>query len=128
MLDQVHANLLSKPPNDPDTYTLGSMGQHNIVMTYLLKRQIDPSQAAAVAEQIVFTFPLIKFSLLVGIGGNVPTKVRLGDVVVGGLPWCWLQRKGVEQWSGFSLTMVRIHSSQTSVATSLSLRPLIRAM
>ncbi|KAI2788013.1 hypothetical protein POX_f08396 [Penicillium oxalicum] len=58
------------------------MGQHNIVMTYLLKRQIDPSQAAAVAEQIVFTFPLIKFSLLVGIGGNVPTKVRLGDVVL----------------------------------------------
>lgn len=31
---------------------------------------------------MITTFSSIKFGLIVGIGGGIPTKVRLGDVVV----------------------------------------------
>ncbi|KAH7109236.1 hypothetical protein B0J13DRAFT_463009 [Dactylonectria estremocensis] len=81
MLDQRHADL-PKPPNDPNTYTLGSIGKHNIVIACLPKGKIGNNAAAAFAAQMVRTFPSIKVGLMVGIGGGIPPKVRLGDVVV----------------------------------------------
>ena len=81
MLDQRHNNL-PKPPNDPNTYTLGSIGKHNIVIACLPKGQIGNNSAANVATWMVSTFPSIKIGLMVGIGGGIPSKVRLGDVVV----------------------------------------------
>ncbi|KAJ4182613.1 hypothetical protein NW759_017119 [Fusarium solani] len=81
MLDQRHADL-QKPPNDPNTYTLGSIGKHNIVIACLPKGKIGNNAAAAFAAQMVRTFPSIKVGLMVGIGGGIPPKVRLGDVVV----------------------------------------------
>ncbi|KAL3487691.1 purine and uridine phosphorylase [Aspergillus germanicus] len=81
ILDEIHPKL-PKPPNDTNTYTLGSIGGHNIVITCLPKGQISNNSAANVAAQMVQTFPGIKFGLIVGIGGGVPPKVRLGDVVV----------------------------------------------
>ncbi|KAF3071792.1 Ankyrin-1 [Trichoderma lentiforme] len=81
MLDEVHESL-SKPPNDTNAYTLGSIGQHNIVIACLPKGYAGPNSAATVATQMVQTFPSIKIGLLVGIGGGIPPKVRLGDVVV----------------------------------------------
>ncbi|KAM0264877.1 hypothetical protein ACHAQJ_000393 [Trichoderma viride] len=94
MLDERHVSL-RKPPNDPNTYTLGSVGEHNIVIACLPKGQIGVSSAATVATQMISAFPSIKFGLMVGIGGGIPPKVRLGDVVVstpvGSFP-------GVVQW------------------------------
>ncbi|KAH7232462.1 hypothetical protein B0J15DRAFT_599313 [Fusarium solani] len=81
MLDQRHADL-QKPPNDPNTYTLGSISKHNIVIACLPKGKIGNNAAAAFAAQMVRTFPSIKVGLMVGIGGGIPPKVRLGDVVV----------------------------------------------
>lgn len=81
MLDQRHADL-PKPPNDHNTYTLGSIGKHNIVIACLPKGKLGTSSAATVAAQMVCTFPSIKIDLMVGIGGGIPLKVRLGDVVV----------------------------------------------
>lgn len=81
VLDQRHANL-PKQPNDPNTYTLGSIGKHNIVIACLPKGRLGTSSAATVATQMVCTFPSIKIGLMVGIGGGIPPKVRLGDVVV----------------------------------------------
>jgi nucleoside phosphorylase len=81
MLDQRHTGL-PKPPNDPNTYTLGSIGKHNIVIACLPKGQIGNNSAANVAAWMVSTFPSIKVGLMVGIGGGIPSKVRLGDVVV----------------------------------------------
>jgi nucleoside phosphorylase len=43
---------------------------------------IGNNSAAHVATQMINTFPSIKFGLMVGIGGGIPPKVRLGDVVV----------------------------------------------
>jgi nucleoside phosphorylase len=94
MLDRRHVGL-SKPPNDPNTYTLGSIGNHNIVIACLPKGQIGNNSAANVAAWLVSTFSSIKFGLMVGIGGGVPPKVRLGDVVVS-IPVG--QFPGVVQW------------------------------
>ncbi|KAL7935169.1 purine and uridine phosphorylase [Trichoderma chlorosporum] len=94
MLDQRHGSL-PKPANDSNTYTLGSIGKHNIVIACLPKGLIGTNSAATVAAQMISTFPSIRFGLMVGIGGGVPPKVRLGDVVVstpvGSFP-------GVVQW------------------------------
>lgn len=81
MLDMIHADLL-KPPDDPNTYTLGSINKHNIVIACLPEGGIGTNSAATVATWMIATFLAIKFGLMVGIGGGVPPKVRLGDVVV----------------------------------------------
>jgi nucleoside phosphorylase len=81
MLDQRHADLL-KPANDSNTYTLGSIGKHNIVIACLPKGQIGNNSAATVATRMISTFPSIKIGLMIGIGGGIPPKVRIGDVVV----------------------------------------------
>ncbi|KAF2220986.1 nucleoside phosphorylase domain-containing protein [Elsinoe ampelina] len=64
-------------------YTLGRIGNHNIVIATLSK--IGNNTAATVATQLVHEFPSIRFGLLVGIGGGLPSDkhdIRLGDVVV----------------------------------------------
>ncbi|KAI0456007.1 hypothetical protein F5B21DRAFT_168072 [Xylaria acuta] len=96
MLDQRHADLpVSRLPNDHNTYTLGSIGNHNIAIACLPKGKIGTVSAAAVATQMANSFPDIEFALMVGIGGGIPLKVRLGDVVVG-TPTD--QYPGVVQW------------------------------
>ncbi|KAF2187187.1 purine and uridine phosphorylase [Zopfia rhizophila CBS 207.26] len=81
MLDQIHPDL-PKPPNDHNTYTLGSIGEHNVVIACLPKGKYGNNSAATVATWMIGTFPSIKVGLMVGIGGGIPPKVRLGDVVV----------------------------------------------
>lgn len=94
MLDDRHPDL-PKPPIDQNAYTLGSIGDHNVVIACLPQGRIGTTPAATVANQMINTFPSIKFGLLVGIGGGIPPEVRLGDVVVSvpvnGYP-------GVVQW------------------------------
>lgn len=94
MLDIRH-NSLPRFPDDTNIYELGSMGSHNVVIACLPKGKYGTVPAATVANNLMRTFPAIKFGLMVGIGGGIPPKVRLGDVVisvpVGPLP-------GVVQW------------------------------
>ncbi|KAI3326496.1 hypothetical protein HD806DRAFT_551522 [Xylariaceae sp. AK1471] len=94
MLDQRHTDL-PRLRSDHNTYTLGSIGSHNIVVTCLPKGKIGTVHAATVATQMVNAFPSIKFGLMVGIGGGIPPKVRIGDIVVG-TPIG--QYSGVIQW------------------------------
>jgi nucleoside phosphorylase len=81
MLDRKHAPL-PKLPNDYNTYTLGSVGNHNVVITCLPKGRVGNNSSATVAALMISAFPSIKLGLMVGIGGGIPPKVRLGDVVV----------------------------------------------
>jgi nucleoside phosphorylase len=81
MLEETYAEL-PKPPQDPNAYTLGSVGKHNVVIACLPKGKTGTNSAATVAAYMTSTFPFIKFGLMVGIGGGIPPKVRLGDVVV----------------------------------------------
>ena len=84
MLDRVH-DCLPNRVNDENTYTLGSIGQHNIVIACLPTGGYGTNNAANVASNMYRSFPSISVRLVVGIGGGVPGKgdVRLGDVVVG---------------------------------------------
>jgi nucleoside phosphorylase len=94
MLDARHANL-PKPPTDPNAYTLGAIGDHNIVIACLPKGKYGTVSASVVASNMASTFPAIRFGLMVGIGGGIPPNVRLGDVVVS-VPVD--QSPGVVQW------------------------------
>ncbi|KAK3946844.1 nucleoside phosphorylase domain-containing protein [Pseudoneurospora amorphoporcata] len=66
ILDVEYKNDLPIPQDHYNTYTRGSIKKHNIKM--------------------LRTFPSIRFSLMVGIGGGIPNildyNVRLGDVVL----------------------------------------------
>jgi len=84
MLDEEHQGLPSNG-NDTNIYTLGCIGEHNVVLAGLPAGQTGTNSAAAVAMQMKSTFPALRFGLMVGIGGGVPSKdadIRLGDIVV----------------------------------------------
>ena len=70
---------------DSNTYTLGRMGWHNVVIACLPRGKIGNVSAASVASDMLRSFESIRFGLMVGIGGGAPTSdtdIRLGDVVV----------------------------------------------
>ncbi|KAL4945260.1 hypothetical protein BDV06DRAFT_45292 [Aspergillus oleicola] len=84
MLDEEHQQLLTDK-HDPNTYILGSLSGHNVVLAALPEGSQGTVSAATVAIHLGRTFPAIDLRLLVGIGGGVPSKehdIRLGDVVV----------------------------------------------
>ena len=84
MLDEIHPDLPTSS-NDQNTYVLGRIRAHNIVIACLPSGVYGTTSAATVANQMLFTFKSIRFGLMVGIGGGAPSKkadIRLGDVVV----------------------------------------------
>jgi nucleoside phosphorylase len=84
MLDNSHTSLPIRQ-NDHNTYTLGRIGEHNVVVTCLPSGVYGTTSATTVASQMLSTFRSIRFGLMVGIGGGAPSKesdIRLGDVVV----------------------------------------------
>lgn len=74
----------SVPQNDDNSYTLGRIGGHNVVIAVLPDGEYGLVSAANVAKDMVRSFPNIRVGLMVGIGGGVPTihDIRLGDIVV----------------------------------------------
>src|SRR5271156_4353693 len=83
MLDETYAKL-PKGKDDPNDYTFGRVGLHDIVIACLPAGSLGIGPAATVANNMKRSFP-IKFGLLVGIAGGVWSKkadIRLGDVVV----------------------------------------------
>src|SRR5271168_3683807 len=84
MLDE-HHNPLQQNSRDHNTYTLGRIGRHNVILACLPTGVMGTLSAARVANQMLQTFEGIRFGLMVGIGGGVPSEendIRLGDVVV----------------------------------------------
>src|SRR5271170_3163346 len=84
MLGEQHHDL-PQNSDDANTYTLGRIGDHNVVLACLPAGQTGTNSAAAVAMQMKSTFRAIRFGLMVGIGGGVPSAeadIRLGDIVV----------------------------------------------
>ncbi|PTB65479.1 purine and uridine phosphorylase [Trichoderma citrinoviride] len=79
MLDAEH-DPLPALDRDQNTYILGSIRDHNVVIACL--PEIGTNPAANLLTQMINTFPSIRFCLMVGIGGGVPPQVRLGDIVV----------------------------------------------
>ncbi|KAI9035569.1 uncharacterized protein KD926_003229 [Aspergillus affinis] len=83
-LDKRHDPPETLSPNDNNHYTLGEIRGHQIVIAVLPDGEYGTSSAACVARDMLHSFPNVRFGLMVGIGGGVPTKqdIRLGDIVV----------------------------------------------
>ena len=84
MLDDIHT-LPQIPRGDSNSYTLGEIAGHNLVIACLPAGHTGNNSAATVAAHLRCTFQAIRYSLMVGIGGGVPSHthdIRLGDVVV----------------------------------------------
>ncbi|KAL2841346.1 Pfs domain protein [Aspergillus pseudodeflectus] len=99
MLDEIYGNLQVQP-NDQNAYTLGRIGEHNVVIACLPSGQYGIASASTVAMQLLSSFQSVTIGLLVGIGGGIPLQevdVRLGDVVVG-LPSSSNTHGGVVQY------------------------------
>jgi nucleoside phosphorylase len=81
MLDEEH---LPHHGIDSSQYTLGCISNHNIVLSCLPAGQMGIGAAAFSAGQTLSKFRSIRFGLMVGVGGGVPSAedVRLGDVVI----------------------------------------------
>jgi nucleoside phosphorylase len=85
-LDETHPNLTYRPsPNDTNTYTLGKVSDHSVVIACLPDGSYGTSSAANVATNMLRSFPNVRIGLMVGIGGGAPSPghdIRLGDIVV----------------------------------------------
>ena len=86
MLDEKHEDVSRNDgDNDENVYCMGSIAGHNVVIVCLPAGHIGNNPATAVATQMRASFKGIRFGLMVGIGGGVPSMeadIRLGDVVV----------------------------------------------
>ncbi|KAF3150493.1 hypothetical protein TWF594_009137 [Orbilia oligospora] len=90
MLDEQHQQLPTNE-NDDNTYILGRVGKHNVVIAR--PAQYGTNSAANTAANMIRTFQSLRFVLMVGIGGGAPgppvsedsrgEDIRLGDIVVG---------------------------------------------
>jgi nucleoside phosphorylase len=83
MLDSTHERLKYQPHYDTNHYHLGSIGDHMVVITCL--PLVGKVPAATTASYMHATFPYLRFRLMVGIGGAIPSAeldIRLGDIAV----------------------------------------------
>ncbi|KAH6973707.1 hypothetical protein BKA56DRAFT_619914 [Ilyonectria sp. MPI-CAGE-AT-0026] len=75
-----------KASGDPNAYSTGSIGRHNVVLTHM--PGMGKGSAATVAAHCFNSFPNIKLAIVVGICGVVPfapesgDEIILGDVIV----------------------------------------------
>lgn len=84
VLDNEHERLF-QPREDQNTYVLGDIAGHNVVIACLPYGVIGTTSAAIVSSRMKSTYKNIRFGLLIGIGGGVPSTsddIRLGDIVV----------------------------------------------
>jgi nucleoside phosphorylase len=83
MLDE-HLASPPKDVKDENSYTLDRIGRHNVVLALLLRT--GKANAAMVAVNLHRSFPAVRFILMVGIRGGVPSPttndIQLGDVVI----------------------------------------------
>jgi nucleoside phosphorylase len=90
LLDEEH-DRLQPSEKDDNSYLLGRMGKHNVVIAFTGSGTYGPNAAAETVTNMIRTFHKILFGLMVGVGGGAskpphpedPLKdIRLGDIVV----------------------------------------------
>jgi nucleoside phosphorylase len=73
-----------KAPGDPNAYTTGRVGNHNVVLAHM--PGMGKGNAAGVAASFRSSFAGIKLGLVVGICGGVPIakseEIILGDIII----------------------------------------------
>ena len=114
MLDEKHDDL--PQARDHNAYILGKIGQHSVVLATM--PEAGESPAARVATQLANDFRSIRFGLLVGIGGGIPSRqhdIRLGDVVIS---------KPVNQFGGVvQYNLGKVHQGQGFERTGMLNKP-----
>ncbi|KAL1851359.1 hypothetical protein Daus18300_012605 [Diaporthe australafricana] len=92
MLDEEHDRPDFDNDFDENTYEFGSAAGHNVVLATCRQGMTGNVNVGNITGPLFKTFPNIRMTLLVGIGGGVPqpesfsdplNDLRLGDVVVG---------------------------------------------
>lgn len=84
-LDNEHEGPEHSAQHDNNSYTLGRIGKHNVVIAVLPDGEYGTASAAPVARDMLHSFPNVRIGLMVGIGGGAPSAkhdIRLGDIVV----------------------------------------------
>ncbi|KAK2601520.1 hypothetical protein QQS21_004905 [Conoideocrella luteorostrata] len=85
LLDEEHEGPGDVPKNDYNNYTLGSVGEHDVVIAVLPAGEYGLAAAASVAKDLIRSFSNVRFGLMVGVGGGAPSQehdIRLGDLVI----------------------------------------------
>lgn len=85
MLEEIHDEAANVYSSDDNSYVLGSMGKHEVVITCLPYVSSGPPPTNRVVKDLLRSFPNLRFALFVGTGGGAPNQrhdIRLGDVVV----------------------------------------------
>jgi nucleoside phosphorylase len=83
MLDVKHELVDSQHKHDDNVYQLGSINKHNVVIAVL--PEYGTVNAAIAGKSMQSTFVNLRFGLLVGVGGGIPSEkndIRLGDIAV----------------------------------------------
>ncbi|KAF6841853.1 kinesin light chain protein, partial [Colletotrichum musicola] len=84
-LDEEHRGPRHVSQHDNNSYVLGCIGSHNVVIAALPEGEYGTTSAATVAKDMLHSFPNVRIGLMVGIGGGAPSQkhdIRLGDIVV----------------------------------------------
>ncbi|KAH8585404.1 nucleoside phosphorylase domain-containing protein [Bisporella sp. PMI_857] len=79
MLDEEHPVLPAADPQDTNSYLLGKIGSHNVVIACLPAEMTGKVSAATVAKDMVRSFKAVRFGLMVGIGGGAPYYGVIGN-------------------------------------------------
>ncbi|KAK6356068.1 hypothetical protein TWF718_000442 [Orbilia javanica] len=85
MLDEVHEKPTRQGFEDKNNYDLGRIGPHNAVIACLPDGTYGTAAATALVVSMLSSYKAIRFCIMVGIGGGVPSAahdIRLGDVIV----------------------------------------------
>ena len=84
VLDESHA-ALHRIQENGNTYTYGLISNHNVVIACLPAGEKGSISASFVATHLKLSFPNVKYGLLVGTCGGIPSAgdIRKGDVCVG---------------------------------------------
>ncbi|KAF2201833.1 kinesin light chain [Delitschia confertaspora ATCC 74209] len=113
MLDEEHAAPPYDTHYDDNTYIFGMISGHTIVVVTCSQGETGNVNAGRLTGSMFKTFPNIRMTVLVGIGGGIPRSsiskdslndIHLGDVVVGwpgdGKPACVSYDRGRSKANG----------------------------
>ncbi|KAF5536997.1 gamma-glutamylputrescine oxidoreductase [Fusarium mexicanum] len=82
-------HVYSKASGDPNSYSTGRIGHHNVVLAYM--PEVGKANGTSVATHCRVSFPHVKLAIVVGICGVIPFtpgprdahhEIILGDVIV----------------------------------------------
>lgn len=79
--DEADAAPYDKAPGDPNAYSAGRIGRHDVVVAHM--PSMGKVNAAIVAANCRVSWPSLKLALLVGICGAVPFPGGKGEMILG---------------------------------------------